>query len=313
MQTNKNNNSYYSLAALIYEKRGLLVYLILGVALVAFEAINFSTTQYALQDLLGPVTFASIQWATILAIAFCGIDFAGIAKLFTPDIDLDGRSREAWYLFFAWLLAATMNAMLTWWGVSMALSQHTIRSTAIIDPRLILDAVPVIVAIMVWVTRVLLIGSFSRAGSRGGQPDQAGIDAAAWERIRTQRLRAQASVALRAQQSEPAPQPAQPASQSAFQRPQLSQPAPSPQPSFQRPQPAPLPGFRRPQSTTVPAPLVTSRPLPTPPAIRPVPEPHPAEPEYIPEDEEGSMPLPSLRPLTALTARPGNNNGEKRF
>ena len=43
-------------------------------ALLAFEVFNFSTTQYALHDMLGDLTFAGFRWATILAIAFCGID-----------------------------------------------------------------------------------------------------------------------------------------------------------------------------------------------------------------------------------------------
>lgn len=290
MQTYKNTHSYTSLAELFVQKRGMLMYLILGIALIAFEAINFSTTQYALQDLLGPVTFASIQWATILSIAFCGIDFAGIAKLFTPEIDQDDRSREVWFLFFAWLLAATMNAMLTWWGVSMALNQHTIRSTEIIDKKLILQVVPVIVAIMIWVTRVLLIGSFSRAGKHASRPLQAEMNSAAWDRIRAQRQRTQAAAEL----STPRPEP-------------------QPQPAFQRPQPAPEPIFRRPQTNTRPAPLVTSRPLPTPPPARPAPAPRTLEPEYISEgDSPASSPIPSLRPLAAMNARSGTGNGGER-
>ena len=49
-------------------------------ALLAFEIFNFSTTQFALRDVLGDLTFAGMRWATILAVAFCGIDFAGIAR-----------------------------------------------------------------------------------------------------------------------------------------------------------------------------------------------------------------------------------------
>src|SRR5512134_2184796 len=88
-------------------RRGLAFGLIIIAALIAFEIFNFSTTMYALSDLLGDLEFASIKWATILAIAFCGIDFAGIARLFTPEAG-DKEPSEAWYLFGAWLLAATM-------------------------------------------------------------------------------------------------------------------------------------------------------------------------------------------------------------
>src|SRR5512145_2114568 len=104
-------------------RRGLIFVAIIFTALLAFEIFNYSTTEYALSDLLGDLRFAGIRWATILAIAFCGIDFAGIARLFTPE-EGSNEPNEVWYLFGAWLLAATMNAMLTWWGVSIAMSTH---------------------------------------------------------------------------------------------------------------------------------------------------------------------------------------------
>ncbi len=89
--------------------------LIIVMALVAFEAFNFSTTDFALSDLLGDLRFMGVRWATLLALAFCGIDFAGIARLFGPQ-NTDDEMRSNWFMFGAWILAATMNAILTWWG-----------------------------------------------------------------------------------------------------------------------------------------------------------------------------------------------------
>ncbi len=129
-------------------------------ALIAFEIFNFSTTDHALGDLLGDLTFAGLPWSTVLAVAFCGIDFAGIARLFTPEQGMD-EPKEVWYLFGAWLLAATMNAILTWWGVSIAVAQHGVQSSSVVDPRTITSVVPVFVAIMVWVIRILIIGTLS--------------------------------------------------------------------------------------------------------------------------------------------------------
>ena len=83
--------------------------LIIVTALLAFEMFNYSTTEYALSDLLGKNQFLGLRWATILAIAFCGIDFAGIARLFTPERG-SNEPKAVWYLFGAWFLAATMNA-----------------------------------------------------------------------------------------------------------------------------------------------------------------------------------------------------------
>src|SRR5512135_3030108 len=115
---------------------GLAFAFIILAALCAFEMFNYSTTEYALKDLLGNLKFAEIPWATILSIAFCGIDFAGIARLFTPE-EQNAETKEVWYLFGAWLLAATMNAILTWWGVSMAIVDHTVHSDAIVSPSTI--------------------------------------------------------------------------------------------------------------------------------------------------------------------------------
>jgi hypothetical protein len=101
----------------------------------------------------------------ILSIAFCGMDFAGIARLFTPDRDRQERT-EVWYLLGAWFLAATMNAMLTWWGVSLALLQHQSLGNEILSREQLLKIVPVFVAVLVWLIRILMIGTFSMAGDR---------------------------------------------------------------------------------------------------------------------------------------------------
>lgn len=134
-------------------------------ALIAFEVFNYSTTDHALGDVLGGLTFAGIPWSTILALAFCGIDFAGIARLFTPEQGMD-EPKEVWYLFGAWLLAATMNAILTWWGVSLAVASNPVKSSAVVDPETLTSVVPVFVAIMVWVIRILIIGTLSLALDR---------------------------------------------------------------------------------------------------------------------------------------------------
>ncbi len=161
-----NRNNSKKLSPYLLGQRGILFGIILLVALVAFEAFNFSTTQVALSDLLGELTFAGVSWATILSVAFCGIDFAGIARLFLPEEQFAGPRNNVWYLFGAWLLAATMNAMLTWWGVSLALVNRTLNSTAFIKMDVLVEIVPVFVALAVWVTRILLIGTFSIAGPR---------------------------------------------------------------------------------------------------------------------------------------------------
>lgn len=139
-------------------------FMIIG-ALLAFEVFNYSTTEFALNDVLGNLSFAGLGWATILSIAFCGIDFAGIARLFTPEQGRD-EPAEVWYLFGAWILAAAMNATLTWWGVSVAIANHTSSGTAVLSNATLQSVVPIFVAVMVWVIRILIIGTFSIAGER---------------------------------------------------------------------------------------------------------------------------------------------------
>jgi hypothetical protein len=144
--------------------RGAVWGVIIVGALLAFEIFNYSTTQFALRDVLGDLKFAGLAWATILAIAFCGIDFAGIARIFTPQQGRD-EPAEVWYLFGAWLLAAGFNAMLTWWGVSVAIVNHSSAAAgAVVSGHTLTKLVPIFVAIMVLLIRVLIIGTFSVSG-----------------------------------------------------------------------------------------------------------------------------------------------------
>ena len=164
-----NNSSIQSLNIFrrVSLKRGALFGGLIIVALAAFEVFNYSTTDFALTDLLGKdLAFMGVRWATILSIAFCGIDFAGIARLFTPEQEASQEPAEVWYLFGAWLLAAAMNASLTWWGVAVAISEHTSLGSAIVGRDVLTRVVPVFVAVLVWLIRLLIIGTFSMAGDR---------------------------------------------------------------------------------------------------------------------------------------------------
>lgn len=142
--------------------RNLIIAIILSVALFAFEIFNFDTTQYALRNLLGEVRFAGILWATILAIAFCAIDFAGLVRIVTPE---KGREepKVVWFLMGAWLLGTMANAIMTWWAVSLTLLNHDFGNE-VLSRQQLLRYVPIFVAALVWLTRILFIGAFSVAG-----------------------------------------------------------------------------------------------------------------------------------------------------
>ena len=146
-------------------KRGLIFGGIILSALLAFEVFNFSSTSFALSDVIGDLSFGPFKWATILAFAFCAIDFAGIARIFTPEQGAD-EPAEVWYLFGAWFLAAAFNASLTWWGISVAIMEHTAVGGALLGPQAMAKVVPIFVAVVVLAIRVLLINTFSVAGDR---------------------------------------------------------------------------------------------------------------------------------------------------
>jgi hypothetical protein len=159
------HTSFYNSLSRIKARNGSVYTLITVLALAAFEAFNFSTTDFALSDLLGDLRFMGLRWSTLLSVAFCGIDFAGIARLFSPQTKGDQKI-SSWYLFGAWFLAATMNTILTWWGVVMAMQTHPVLSTSLVEDNFISKSVPIFIALMVWVIRVLLIGTLTKKSDK---------------------------------------------------------------------------------------------------------------------------------------------------
>lgn len=145
--------------------RHTFVALLLVAALFAFEIFNFDTTKYALSDLLGEVSLLGVSWASVLGFAFCAIDFAGLVRIFTPEQG-KGEHKEVWYLMGAWLLGATMNAVMTWYAVSLTLLHRPLQSSEVLSPEQLLTVVPIFVAILVWLTRILFIGALSMAGEQ---------------------------------------------------------------------------------------------------------------------------------------------------
>lgn len=145
--------------------RALIVAAILTIALVGFELFNFDTSRYALSDLLGGHRFFGMEWAVILAFAFCSIDFAGLVRMFTPEQTLRDEPREVWLLLGAWFLGATLNALMTWYAVALTLAPRQTGASLISQRDMLLYA-PILVALLVWLTRILLIGSSSMAADR---------------------------------------------------------------------------------------------------------------------------------------------------
>jgi len=131
--------------------------LIMVAALIAFECFNFSTTDFALQGMFGEMGMGALRWSTILSLAFCGMDLAGITKLLSNPRSESGRA--SWYLLGAWVLAASMNAGLTWWGVSIAIYNQPADSMLVLDPITFVTAIPLLVSFGVWLICILIIGA----------------------------------------------------------------------------------------------------------------------------------------------------------
>lgn len=202
-------------------------------ALLAFEIFNYSTTQFALRDVLGDLTFAGFRWATILAFAFCGIDFAGIARIFTPEQGAD-EPKEVYYLFGAWFLAAAFNAILTWWGVSVAIVSHASASgSAVVSAATMTKVVPIFVAAMILLIRVLIIGTFSLAGDRLFSTDER----RAYNSPRPASYSPAQNSSGAIRPASTLSRPAQPASNSSTFRPAPKSASPNQQSSFARQEP----------------------------------------------------------------------------
>lgn len=141
------------------------VAVILLAALIGFELFNFDTTRFALMDLMGGHKFFGLEWAAILAFAFCSIDFAGVVRMFTPEQELQNEPKEVWLLLGAWLLGATMNAVMTWYAVALTIAPRNVGASLVTKGDMLFYA-PIFLAILVWLTRILLIGSSAMAADR---------------------------------------------------------------------------------------------------------------------------------------------------
>jgi hypothetical protein len=143
MQTIQSQKPFqFSLASLVpnirLPRRGASFLALIAGATFLFEAFNFSTTEHALGSVMGGLQFLGISWSTILALAFCGIDFAGIA----------------------------INAAMTWWAVTVALLQQPILGNELVSRQDLILYVPILVAGAVWLIRVLLIGTLTISGGK---------------------------------------------------------------------------------------------------------------------------------------------------
>ena len=153
-------------------KRLTLIVAILALAIIAFEIFNYDTTRFALANLLGNTAFYKMRWSTILAVAFCGIDLAGLVQLFSVPVAGKYKENQATYfLFGAWLLGASLNAVMTWYAVGITLLDLPIGNE-ILSRQQLVRGVPLLIAVLVWLTRILFVGALTVMGDEFLQMQQ---------------------------------------------------------------------------------------------------------------------------------------------
>lgn len=130
----------------------------------AFDIFNFATTQDALRSFLGDAKLLIVPIATALAIAFCAVDLGGLASIFTKEKGL-GEPWYVWMLGAGWLVASMANAFLTYWAVLMGMTSAPALTNPKFSAEAVLNVVPVMLAITVWLIRLLIIGSMIVAGN----------------------------------------------------------------------------------------------------------------------------------------------------
>jgi hypothetical protein len=141
--------------------RNIIFLGLLFIAWACFEVVNYTTTELAIFDIVGEVgaVLFGFKWSTVGAVAFCLVDFAGIARAFTPQ-EWSDEPQEVVFLTGAWLLAASLNALMTWWAVSMSIEANAQPHT-FVDMADVLKWAPILMALAMLVLRVTIIGTVS--------------------------------------------------------------------------------------------------------------------------------------------------------
>jgi hypothetical protein len=134
--------------------------LLLAVAFIGFEVVNFRTTDFAFTDILGVIPAAfGFTMAEVLAVSFCSLDLVGIIRGFTPQTGKN-EPKEVWLIFGGWAVAALVNAVLTWWGVTSAITT-TAHVSLVGSQQQVLEIIPVAMAFIILMIRVLLVSTLS--------------------------------------------------------------------------------------------------------------------------------------------------------
>lgn len=139
--------------------RANLFALVLLTGLGCFLLFNYATTYETLGIMLGRTTNV-----TLFAVAVSMVDFAGLARVLTPNTSMKDEGVFVYVLLGVWLVAAAVDIILTWWWV--ALRMETVNAGQYLPPGVgawMTEVFPWAVAFMEFAIRVplvLLVGQY---------------------------------------------------------------------------------------------------------------------------------------------------------
>jgi hypothetical protein len=86
------------------------------------------------------------------------------------------RDRNKRRIFFIWLLVTGFNVGLVWLGIDQAIVNRLAQTGSVIDTGALTHTLPVFIVCLIWLVRILIIGSFSclrrsQALTVGSHPD----------------------------------------------------------------------------------------------------------------------------------------------
>lgn len=145
--------------------RGKIYVALTLIGLVALEAANYATTEISLAHFFGQEEMFGIFIADFIAIAFCSMDIAGIARIFTPEQGFD-EPNEVKFFFGAWVMATIVNALFTWWSAVLVVTRNPDVGNELLSRADVIFYAPIVIAITVWLSRILIIGTVSMALDR---------------------------------------------------------------------------------------------------------------------------------------------------
>jgi hypothetical protein len=133
-----------------------------------FEIMNFLTTYYALNHLLGSMSFMGISWGTILSAAFVCADFGALYYLFSNPLKLDEMYVKL--LLGLWIIAAVVDGALSFYTYTQVMLDKSPQTTGVeLHGITFILGAAIILAAGEFLIRFLLAGATSETNSRTPQ------------------------------------------------------------------------------------------------------------------------------------------------